>query len=101
MESFKKLKYLHYFQMFNPRTMIKIQAETRQSDDDPTVFKRIFVLFDAIRKCFLEACRPLIRVDGCDGCDLKSPYGGTFLSAIVIDGNRRINIAFGICNCRG
>ncbi|XP_037495419.1 uncharacterized protein LOC105632432 [Jatropha curcas] len=43
---------------------------------------------------FLEGCRPLI---GLDGCFLKGPFGGCLLSAVTLDGNKRVfPLAFAI-----
>ncbi|KAG6476853.1 hypothetical protein ZIOFF_066101 [Zingiber officinale] len=51
-------------------------------------------LLDALRKGFLEGCKPSI---GFDGCHLKGPYGDVLLSAIGLDGNNQLfPIAFTI-----
>ncbi|KAG6479661.1 hypothetical protein ZIOFF_063129 [Zingiber officinale] len=56
--------------------------------------KRFICGLDALRKGFLEGCKPSI---GFDGCHLKGPYGDVLLSAIGLDGNNRLfPIAFTI-----
>lgn len=87
-ESYKKLnRYIQYLRMHNLGTMLKIQLETRERDSDPLIFRRIFIMFDVIKKEFLESCKQLI---GVDGCHLKGPYGDIFLSAIVLYGNKGV-----------
>ncbi|XP_021615715.1 uncharacterized protein LOC110617306 [Manihot esculenta] len=94
-ESFKKLKkYVHYLQTYNPGTVVKIQSAPRVNEDDPFVFQRIWIMFDAIKSGFENGCRPFIRLDG---CHLKGPYGGIFLVAVILDGNRGVlPLAFSI-----
>ena len=94
-ESFQKLKkYVHYLQTYNPGTVVKIQPAPRVNEDDPFVFQRIWIMFDAIKSGFENGCRPFI---GLDGCHLKGPYGGIFLVAVILDGNRGVlPLAFSI-----
>lgn len=94
-ESYKNLnKYIYYLIIYNPGIVVKIQLEIREIDSDPLVFKRIYIIFDAIKKRVLEDCRLLIDVDD---CHLKGPYGVILLYAVVLDGNRGVlPLAFGI-----
>ena len=48
------------------------------------MFQRFYFCFDALKKGFVEGCRPFI---GMDGCHLKGPYGGVVISAVGLDGN--------------
>ena len=50
----------------------------------PATFQKFYVCFDALRKGFVESCRPII---GVDGCFLKHACGGQLLCAIGRDGN--------------
>ena len=50
-------------------------------------FKRIYICWGALKKGFLEGCRPIISLDG---CHLKGPYGGILLTAIGVDANNYI-----------
>ncbi|KAK4396012.1 hypothetical protein Sango_1437800 [Sesamum angolense] len=51
---------------------------------DPPVFERMYFSLWALKKGFLEGCRPII---GLDGCFLKTVYGGQLLVAVGRDGN--------------
>ncbi|KAF2320691.1 hypothetical protein GH714_030072 [Hevea brasiliensis] len=66
----------------------------KATDDDPLVFKRIFIMFEVVKQGFLCGCKPFI---GLDGCHLKGPYDGIFLCAIALDGNKGVlPLAFAI-----
>ncbi|XP_059461917.1 uncharacterized protein LOC132190910 [Corylus avellana] len=57
-------------------------------------FERLYVSLTAIKKGFLEGCRPVI---GVDGCFLKGPFKGQLLSAVGRDGNYNMYpIAFAV-----
>lgn len=73
--------------MYDPGTVVKIQLEIRLSDEDPRVFKRIYIMFDAIKQGFLIGCKPFIDLDG---YHLKGPYGGIFWTTVCLDGNRGV-----------
>ncbi|KAF2284161.1 hypothetical protein GH714_019659 [Hevea brasiliensis] len=98
--SYKKFKkYLYYLQKYNPGVVVKIELETRVKEEDDMVFKRLFISFEATKDGFTKGRRPLI---GLDGCHLKGLYGGIFLSAVVLDGNRGalpLAFAFGESEC--
>ncbi|KAL0284578.1 UNVERIFIED_CONTAM: hypothetical protein Sangu_2819500 [Sesamum angustifolium] len=52
-------------------------------NSDPPVFDRMYFSLWALKKGFLEGCRPI----GLDGCFLKTVYGGQLLVAVGRDGN--------------
>ena len=77
----------------NPGSIVKIQSvrnpptlneQTGNVNPNHPVFQRIFICFHALKKGFIEGCRPFI---GMDGCFLKGPYGGVLISAVALDGN--------------
>ncbi|KAL0408494.1 UNVERIFIED_CONTAM: hypothetical protein Sradi_1783800 [Sesamum radiatum] len=53
-------------------------------NSDPPIFDRMYFSLWALKKGFLEGCRPII---GLDGCFLKTVYGGQLLVAVGRDGN--------------
>jgi hypothetical protein len=66
----------------------------RPNPDLPPKFGRLYVSLAAMKRGFLEGCRPII---GVDGCFLKGPFKGQLLSAVGRDGNNNIYpIAFAI-----
>ncbi|XP_028084942.1 uncharacterized protein LOC114286062 [Camellia sinensis] len=50
-------------------------------------FKRLYLCWGPLKKAFMNACRPVI---GVDGCHLKGSHGGILLTAIGIDANNCI-----------
>ena len=48
------------------------------------IFRKCYFSFDACKRGFLSACRPVIFVDG---CHLKTQFGGILLTAIGMDPN--------------
>ncbi|KAL0358283.1 UNVERIFIED_CONTAM: hypothetical protein Sangu_0677700 [Sesamum angustifolium] len=57
-------------------------------------FKRTFVELGALKKDFLQRCRPFL---GFDGCYLKGTYGGLLHPVIAHDGNNGLfPLAFGV-----
>ncbi|XP_057790453.1 uncharacterized protein LOC131007556 [Salvia miltiorrhiza] len=54
---------------------------------DGTIFKGLYIGFSALKKGFVEGCRPII---GLDGCFLKTHLGGQLLCAIGKDGNNQM-----------
>ncbi|KAL0378326.1 UNVERIFIED_CONTAM: hypothetical protein Sradi_3138100 [Sesamum radiatum] len=50
-------------------------------------FEKFYVCFSAMKQGFLEGCRPII---GVDGCHLKGPHGGVFLTAVGVDPNNNL-----------
>uniref|UniRef100_A0A453FFS2 MULE transposase domain-containing protein n=1 Tax=Aegilops tauschii subsp. strangulata TaxID=200361 RepID=A0A453FFS2_AEGTS len=51
---------------------------------DEGQFQKCYFSFDACKRGFLSACRPIIFLDG---CHLKTQYGGVLLSAVGMDPN--------------
>ncbi|XP_059654994.1 uncharacterized protein LOC132301784 [Cornus florida] len=73
---------------------IAVTTVDRPTLDDPARFEGLFVCFEAMKRGFLEGCRPFI---GFDGCFLKGPYKGQLLSVIGKDGDNGIfPIAIGV-----
>lgn len=54
-------------------TVMNIHLKTRERGDEPLIFKKIFIMFEAIKKSFLHDCRPW---NGIDECHLNGSYGG-------------------------
>lgn len=48
------------------------------------IFQRMYVCFAALKKGFIQGCRPVV---GLDGCHIKGPHPGQLLCAIGIDAN--------------
>ncbi|KAL5541808.1 hypothetical protein UlMin_009518 [Ulmus minor] len=65
----------------NPGSVAIVQSD---ASGQPPHFKRIFFCLEACRRGFVQACRPVI---GLDGCHLKGPHGGILLAAIGMDAN--------------
>ena len=49
-------------------------------------FQRIYC-WVALKRGFIEGCRPLVDVDG---CHLKGPHGGQLLTAVALEANNQI-----------
>lgn len=58
-------------------------------------FRRIMISFPTLTSSFVNGCR---RIIGLDGCHLKEPHRGVFLSAISLDANNEI-FAIAYCTC--
>ncbi|WOK97619.1 hypothetical protein Cni_G06327 [Canna indica] len=78
--------YLTQLRIVNPTSMLNIIC-TREFMGAPPMFQRLYIGFDALRKGFLQGCRPII---GFDGCFLKTFLGGQLLSAVGKDGNNQM-----------
>ncbi|KAE8698953.1 hypothetical protein F3Y22_tig00110597pilonHSYRG01152 [Hibiscus syriacus] len=65
------------------RSTIKM-AVNRVSDNSPPYFKRFYICFNAMKRCWKEGCRPIL---GVDGCFLKGPFKGILLSVVGRDVN--------------
>ncbi|XP_058209544.1 uncharacterized protein LOC131322295 [Rhododendron vialii] len=50
-------------------------------------FERMYICWIALKKGFIEGCRPII---GVDGCHLKGPHCGQLLATVAIYGNNQI-----------
>ncbi|KAL0001515.1 hypothetical protein SO802_015296 [Lithocarpus litseifolius] len=82
--SYKKIPtYANVVLETNPGSIAKIQYERPNIAMNP-ILKRFFLCFDAMKKGFINGCRPFL---GIDGCHLKGPFGGVLLAAITLDGN--------------
>ncbi|MBA0851675.1 hypothetical protein Goshw_024363 [Gossypium schwendimanii] len=67
--------YVDELRLKNPRSTIKITVN-RVTPHSPTHFKRFYVCFEALKRCWKEGCRPIL---GLDGCFLKCPFKGKLL----------------------
>ncbi|XP_050112735.1 uncharacterized protein LOC126591187 [Malus sylvestris] len=65
----------------NPGNTILVKTEM---EGGRPRFQRLYVCFAALKKGFLEGCRPVV---GLDGCHIKGPHPGQLLAAIGIDAN--------------
>jgi hypothetical protein len=62
--------------------------------DSESRFNKCYWSLDAIKRGFLEGCRPVICLDG---CHLKTKFGGQLLAAVGMDPNDCIYpVAFSI-----
>ncbi|XP_051119903.1 uncharacterized protein LOC127243784 [Andrographis paniculata] len=83
--------YVHELRKSNPGTTVVLGVET---DDEESVFDRIYVCYGALKEGFSVGCRPII---GVDGCHLKGIYAGVLLTAVGIDPNNNLfSIAFAV-----
>lgn len=86
-EQYPKLRqYCHEILKTNPGSTAVLKVQGPPLYRHPR-FQRIFVMFDAMKRGFLEGCRPVI---GLDACFLKGPYGGQLMAAIGRDGNNQM-----------
>ena len=97
-ESYTKLpRYAELLRKYNPNSICKIHYDRPNILVEPA-FLRIFVSFTAQKLGFLEGCRPFV---GFDGCFLKGPFGGIFLTAVALDANNSIfPLAFAVAECK-
>ncbi|CAL8084608.1 unnamed protein product [Prunus armeniaca] len=73
--------YCHELEDKNPGSTTKMQCEFV---DRETIFKRLYICLEPLKKGFKMNCRPFI---GLDVCHLKRVYGGQLLTAVGIDPN--------------
>ncbi|KAL3833413.1 hypothetical protein ACJIZ3_008149 [Penstemon smallii] len=86
-EQYAKLwDYCEEIKRTNPNTTIKIKCKHVLGSGE-TMFKRFYICWGALKKGFLEGCRPVI---GIDGTHLKTERGGVLLTAVGIDGNNNM-----------
>lgn len=71
----------------NAGTTLIIKVKQVGQSDTEVKFKRLYLYWGALKKGFMEACRPVI---GLDACHLKGPHGGILLTAVGIDANNCI-----------
>ncbi|XP_012849887.1 PREDICTED: uncharacterized protein LOC105969659 [Erythranthe guttata] len=79
-------QYCHEILKTNPGSTAVVKVQGPPIYKDPR-FQRIFVFFDAMKRGFIEVCRPII---GLDACFLKTPYGGQLIAVIARDGNNQM-----------
>ncbi|XP_058218412.1 uncharacterized protein LOC131329341 [Rhododendron vialii] len=71
----------------NPGTSVYLHFKKDMDGITTDKFERMYICWAALKKGFIEGCRPII---GVDGCHLKGPHGGQLLAAVAIDGNNQI-----------
>ncbi|KAI8530205.1 hypothetical protein RHMOL_Rhmol11G0037500 [Rhododendron molle] len=77
-EQFQQLwGYVEEVRSSNLGTTIKMKVKLNTGSGNFAKFKRLYICWGALKKGFLEGCRPLI---GLDGCHLKGPQGGILLT---------------------
>lgn len=70
----------------NPNSTIKICVD-RPDPNGPSYFQSMYICLDAVRRGWLQGCRPVI---GLDGCFLKSYCQGESLTAIGRNENNQM-----------
>jgi hypothetical protein len=78
--------YCETLRRTNPGSYVMTKVE-RTNPNLPAKFQRLYLSLAAMKKGFLEGCRPVI---GLDGCFLKGPYKGILLAAIRRDANNNM-----------
>ncbi|KAH1072701.1 hypothetical protein J1N35_025029 [Gossypium stocksii] len=78
--------YAHELRSKMPQSSIKMAVQRVTVDSLPH-FKRYYVCFNALKKCWKAGCRPLI---GLDGCFLKGPVKSEFLTTVGRDANNQM-----------
>lgn len=78
--------YLKDLVKSNPGTTCVLKTFEGEANQ-PKQFLRFYVCFAALKKSFIENCRPII---GLDGCFLKHACGGQLLSAVGRDANNHM-----------
>jgi hypothetical protein len=76
----------------NPGSCVMIKVE-KPNPDLPAKFHRLYMSIAAMKKWFLEGCRPVISLDG---CFLKGSYKGILLVAVSRDANNMYPIAIAV-----
>ncbi|XP_059461899.1 uncharacterized protein LOC132190869 [Corylus avellana] len=85
--------YCETLRKTNKGTCIMMKVE-RPNPNLPPRFQRLYVSLAAMKKGFIEGCRPII---GVDGCFLKGAFKGQLLAAVSRDGNNNMYpIAFAV-----
>lgn len=79
--------YVEMVKKSNPGSKCELQLSEDGLEIGKCIFKRLFVMFDACRRNWMEGCRPIISLDG---CFLKGVTHGMLLTAVGLDGNDQI-----------
>lgn len=83
-DNYKKLQNrMHYLKTFNPANEVKIMIDEYERENEPRVFKKVFVKLEVIKLKFLKGCKSSIDLDA---CHLKDIYKNIFLCTIILDG---------------
>ncbi|XP_024167940.1 uncharacterized protein LOC112174404 isoform X2 [Rosa chinensis] len=83
--------YADVIKKANDNTSVWIEGD---DEGESRRFKRMYICYGALKKGWIDGCRPII---GLDGCHLKTVYKGILLTAVGIDGNNGMYpIAFAI-----
>jgi hypothetical protein len=78
--------YYETLRRTNPGSCVMMKVE-RPNLNLHAKFQRLYLSLAAMKKGFLESCRPVI---GLDGCFLKGPYNGILLATIGRDANNNM-----------
>jgi hypothetical protein len=78
--------YCETLRRTNPCSCVMLKVE-KINPNLPAKFHRLYMSLAAMKKGFLEGCRPVI---GLDGCFLKGPYKGILLAAVGRDANNNM-----------
>ncbi|XP_021767683.1 uncharacterized protein LOC110732078 [Chenopodium quinoa] len=78
--------YIAALKRSSPGSTIELVTDI-STHQNPPVFKRLFICFEALQKGWKEGCRKVLCVDG---CFLKTFLGGQLLSVVGRDGNDQI-----------
>jgi len=79
----KLLDYCETLRSTNPGSCVVMKVDRPVPEVNPK-FLRMYCSLAAMKKGFLEGCRPVI---GVDGCFLKGPFKGQLLAVVGRDGN--------------
>ncbi|MBA0573345.1 hypothetical protein Golob_000623 [Gossypium lobatum] len=78
--------YADELRLKNLRSTIKM-AVNRVIPESPPHFKKFYVCFEVLKRCYKEGSRPIL---GLDGYFLKGPSKGEMLSTCERDGNNQM-----------
>jgi len=78
--------YCETLRCTNQGSCVMMKVE-KPNPDFPAKFYKLYLSLAAMKKGFLEGCKPVI---GLDGCFLKGPYKGILLAAVGRDANNNM-----------